>query len=201
MGALLSAPAKLRDGTEAYDLVHVNAIEPAGDSVLISIRHTSSVYKVNRATGAIKWKLGGTQTARSLKVPDDPGAFGGQHDVRLLPDGTITIHDNRTGTLLPPRGSRYRIDEAAGTATLLEAVEDPDVVLSLCCGGARRLPGGNWVASWGFNPLIRELTPTGKVVFTLRLGGTLFSYRAVPVRPGELSVRALRAGMDAMHPG
>jgi arylsulfotransferase ASST len=204
MGSVLVNPAHLRDGSEAYDIAHVNAIEPAGGSVLISIRHTDAVYKVNRATGAIEWKLGGTHTAQSLEVagePDGSLVFGGQHDIRRLSDGTLTLHDNRTGTEFSPRAVRYRIDEAARTATMIEQVVDPNVILSLCCGSARRLPGGNWVTSWGFHPLVEELSPNGKLLFKLRFGGNLFSYRAVPVRARDLSVRALRAGMDAMHPG
>jgi hypothetical protein len=204
IGSALVNPAHLSDGTVAYDVMHVNSIEAAGGSVLISIRHTDAVYKVNRASGAVEWKLGGTHTPESIKVggePDDSLVFGGQHDARLLSDGTVTLHDNRTGTKFGPRAVRYRIDEAARTATLLEEVGDPKVILSLCCGGARRLPGGNWVASWGFNPLVEELSPTGKVLFKLAFGDNLFSYRAVPVRASELSLRALRAGMDAMHGG
>jgi hypothetical protein len=203
MGSILTNPAQLRDGTTAYDLEHVNSIEADGGSVLISIRHTDAVYKVSRATGAIEWKLGGTHTDQSLHVAgqsDDSLVFSGQHDARLLSDGSVTLHDNRTGTMLGPRAVRYRIDEPARTATQIEEVTDPGAVLSLCCGSARKLAGGNWVTSWGFNPLVRELTPAGKVVFGLRLGQKLFSYRAVPVSSRRLSIGALRAGMDAMYP-
>jgi hypothetical protein len=205
MGAILQQPAHLADGRTAYDIAHVNSVEADGDSLIISLRHTDSVYKVSGTTGAIEWKLGGKHTPDSLDVLGDTGGsdlvFGGQHDARLQPDGTLTVHDNRTGTPLGPRAVRYRIDEAARTATQVEEVIDPDVVLSLCCGSARRLPGGNWVMSWGYNGLITELTPQGDRVFGLRLGAELFSYRAVPITQSELSAKALRSGMDAMHRG
>jgi hypothetical protein len=201
MGAVITRPQALPDGGMAYDIAHVNSVELDGDSVLISLRHLDAIFKVNRTTGAIDWKLGGTRTSDSLRVvgqPEDSVVFGGQHDVRLLPDGTITMHDNRTGQKdVGPRALRYRIDEAARTATQLEEITDPDTIASLCCGSARRLAGGDWVMSWGYNSLVRELSPKGKVVFGLRFGGGLFSYRAVPLAPGELSRRALRAGMDA----
>lgn len=204
MGAALANPAHMPDGRTAYDIVHLNSIEPAGDSVLISLRHTDGVYSVNTKTGAIEWKLGGTQTAESLKIagaPEGSVEFGGQHDARLQPDGTLTVHDNRTGTNLPPRAVRYRIDAAARTATRVEELTDPDVILSLCCGSARKLGGGNWVMSWGFNGLVTELTPSGHRVFGLRFSDEVFSYRAVPVQPGDgLTARKLRDGMDAMHP-
>ena len=202
MKAILAQP-RVVSGRNVYDITHVNGMEPDGDSVLISMRHTDAIYKVSRATGAIEWKLGGTQTPSSLSVTGEPGdslVFSGQHDPRLLPDRTLTVHDNRTGTELGPRAVRFRIDAAAHTATQIEQVTDPDARLSLCCGSARKLSGGDWVMSWGYSGLVTELTPSGQRVFALRFADKLFSYRAAPLEPGELSVRRLRAGMDAMHP-
>lgn len=205
MGAILQQPAHLADGRTAYDIAHVNSVEPDGSSLLISIRHTDAVYKVSRATGAVEWKLGGKRTSKSLTVDGDTGGsdllFGGQHDARMQPDGTITLHDNRTGSAFGPRAVRYRVDERARTATQIEQVTDPGAVLSLCCGSARRMPGGDWVMSWGFNSLVTELTPRGDRVFGLHFGDQLFSYRAVPLTGQQLSARELRAGMDAMYRG
>jgi hypothetical protein len=195
-------PGRLPDGRTAYDLVHINSVEHAPGGFLVSLAFTGAVYKISRATGAVQWKLGGTETARSLDVvgePDGSPLFGSQHDARLLDDGTVTLHDNRTLSALGPRAVRYRIDESAHTARFVEQVTDPRVTASICCGGARRLPRGNWVASWGFNPAVEELAPNGKILLGLHFGGSLFSYRAVPVLPKQLSVRALRRGMDAMY--
>lgn len=189
---------------EPRDIIHMNAIEPAGeDAVLISVRHTDAIYKVDKSSGEIVWKLGGTWTPKSLKVLNDPeGAypFGGQHDIRLLPDGTITVHDNNTGFSAPPRAVRYSIDEANKTATLIEEVTDPLVQSSFCCGSARRSPDGSWLMSWGGKSTVAEYGADGQPNFRLGFGGTLFSYRAVPVDEELLSPASLRAGMDAMHP-
>jgi hypothetical protein len=152
--------------------------------------------------GGIEWKLGGTHRAESLKVvgePDDSLVLGFQHDARILSDGTVTVHDNRTGSKFGPRALRFRIDEGPRRATILEEITDPKIAPSLCCGGARKLPGGNWVASWGFNSAVEELAPNGKIVLGLHFGGSLFSYRAMPVLPKQMSLRALRRGMDAMY--
>ena len=186
------------------DIIHMNAIEPAGeDAVLISARHLDAVYKIDKATGNIVWKLGGTWTPKSLTVLKDPeGAypFGGQHDIRLLPDGTITVFDNNTGLGLPPRAVRYSIDEAKHTATLVEQVTDPMAPSSFCCGSARHSADGSWLMSWGGNSMVGEYDAAGQPNFRLRFGGSVFSYRAVPADVGGLSVSSLRAGMDAMHP-
>jgi hypothetical protein len=183
------------------DIVHLNSIEPAGDSVVMSLRKTDAVYSVSRATGEVEWKLGGTPHAKSLTVLDDPhGSYplAGQHDARILPDGTLTVHDNATSVARPPRAVRYAIDEDAGTATLLESIEDPDVPSTGCCGGARRSPSGSWVISWGQVPIVTEFDASGNRVFRLRFGGEVFSYRANPVPTGRLDIDELRAGMNAM---
>jgi hypothetical protein len=189
---------------EPRDIIHMNAIEPVGeDAVLISARHLDAVYKIDKATGNIVWKLGGTWTPKSLQVLKDPeGAypFGGQHDIRLLPDGTITVHDNNTGLGAPPRAVRYEIDEAKRTATLVEQVTDPVAPSSFCCGSSRRSADDSWLMSWGGNSLVAEYDSTGQPNFRLRFGGAIFSYRAVPADEEGLSVPSLRAGMDAMHP-
>jgi hypothetical protein len=190
---------------EPRDIIHMNAIAPMGeDAVLVSMRHTDAVYKIDKATGNIVWKLGGTWTPKSLKVLNDPeGAypFGGQHDVRLMPDGTITVHDNNTNQGLPPRAVRYSIDEAKKTATLVEEVTDPVAApSSFCCGSSRRSADGSWLMSWGGTSVVAEYDSAGLPNFRLKFAGNLFSYRAVPVDDAALSVSSLRAGMDAMHP-
>lgn len=188
----------------ARDVVHINAVEPDGeDAFLISLRHTDAVYKIDKTTGDVMWKLGGTWTPKSLIVKGDPeGAYplGGQHDVRLQSDGTITIHDNRTNLPGPSRAVRYQIDEANKTATLVEEVTDPDVPSSFCCGSARRSADGSWLMSWGGRSLVTEFNSAHQRTFRLGFGGVAFSYRAVPAPDGVLSATALRAGMDSMHP-
>lgn len=185
-----------------FDIAHINSVEPAGDQLVISLRHTDAVYAIDRPDGTIAWKLGGTMRPESLTVVGDPlgtAAFGGQHDARLLADGSLTVHDNGSLRARPPRAVRYAIDTVAGTATLLEQLVDERVGSSFCCGSARRLDGGDWLMSWGGIRVITELASGGRPVLTLRLRDT-FSYRAVPVSASLVSRAQLHAGMDAQHP-
>ena len=182
-----------------YDILHWNSIQPAGNSVIASFRHLDAVYKINKSTGRIVWKLGGTRTPERLTVEGDPRPFtlGAQHDARLLPDGTVTVFDNRT--YLPdrkPRAVRFRIDEQSGTATLLQSITDPAVSRSGCCGSARRLANRDWLIYWGGpSGLTAGYKPNGQRTFTLWLHAT---YRAEPVPDGVLSAPELRQGMNAM---
>ena len=201
----------------SYDLFHINSMERSGDDVVMSFRVLDAVYEANRTTGAVTWKLGGVPVGgESLEVVGDPvlappspdpnGPLAGQHDARILPDGDITIHDNGTHQTAgqwngrAPRAVRYRLDEAAGTATFVEQARDPDVPRSSCCGSSRKLPGGDWVMSWGGNSKVEEMTPAGGRAFNLDFGAPVFSYRANPILPTQLSARTLRDGMDEQWP-
>lgn len=203
MPAIVGNPLPTEDDRPAYDVVHVNSVEPDGDGLLLSMRNTDAVYRVDRASGAIDWKLGGTDTPQRLTIVGDgfgSESFGGQHDARVLRDGTVSLHDNGSARDRDVRAVRYRIDTLTRTATLLEQVTDPDPPRSGCCGNARRLSGGNWVASWGQSRFISELTPAGDKAFRLTLEQGALSYRVFPIEPGKLERARLRDGMDKMHP-
>ena len=186
-----------------YDILHWNSIEPAGNSVIASFRHLDAVYKIEKSTGSIVWKLGGTTTPKSLEVKDNPRSYplGGQHDARLLSDGTLTLFNDRTFLSNErPRAERYRINEEKGTATLVQSITDPAVSSTECCGSARLLSNGDWLISWGGyqNNPIGGYRPDGERTFLLRFdSSSSFSYRAEPV-PATVSARDLRAGMRAM---
>lgn len=189
------------DQCRGGDPYHWNAVERDGGSVLVSYRHLNAIYKVDIASGDIVWKLGGTPTAKSLTIVGDPdNGFSGQHDVRALGDGTITLHDNESRRSFSPRAVRYRIDEGARTATLVEQVSHPDVPSSGCCGSARRLPGGDWVMGWGADPVVTEQTAAGETRFKLTFANGVFSYRTQPLTSSAVGIGALRAGMNSQFP-
>lgn len=198
----IAASHMVVDGRDFYDIVHLNSFEQTGDGIVLSARHLNAVYRIRRSDGGIDWKLGGTTRPESLTFAGDAlgsARFGGQHDARILSDGTLTLHDNGTRRGRSPQALRYRLDTGARTATLLEQLSDSRVPASSCCGSARRLPGGHWLMSWGMNGTITELSTAGTPVLTLQLA-TGFSYRAQPVSSALVDRSALHAGMEAMHP-
>jgi outer membrane protein assembly factor BamB len=200
IGTTVTIPAPGGGTEQAYDFFHPNAVSLDGKTVLLSLRQTDGVYAIDKTTGDILWKLGGTQTPQSLSVVgDEYGAMplGGQHDVRVQPDGTVSVFDDATFLDRPPRMARYIIDGNARTATLYQQILDPTVTTSLCCGSARSLANGDWVISWGGDPVVGEYRPDGTLVFRITFDG-VFSYRVAPVAPGRLSIGDLRAAMDAL---
>ena len=196
---VLSNPRR-RLQREAFDPVHINSIEPRGrGEVIVSTRHTDAVYGIDRSTGEIRWKLGGSTTGKSLQVVGDPATklLGGQHDARLDRYGRLTIFDNGKDRPRRPRVVFYRLDLAAGKAIYKGQLNDPEVKRSHCCGSARELPGGGWLVSWGDNKLVTGFDRQGRIAFRLHLPAPTF--RAVPVPPGATTVRRLERGMSEMR--
>jgi hypothetical protein len=179
------------------DAIHVNSVEYDGNGgVIFSARHLDAVYRIDMATGAITWKLGGSATPQSLNVVGNTYTrlFSGQHDARIAPDGSLSVYDDATEGGGMPRGVRFDIDTTTNTATEVEQVTDPAAPYSFCCGSAQKLTTGNWVISWGGVDFMSELSPSGAPQITITYPG-LFSYRASPVLA---SVASLREGMNAV---
>jgi hypothetical protein len=186
---------------DPHDPWHYNSVEFTGDGFIISFRHLDAIFKINKASGAVVWKLGGTHRAESLTVIGDPvftngGSFSGQHDARLKAPDVVSLYDNGSN-IRAPRSVAYRIDENADTATLVHALADSRFPDSTCCGSTRQLPGGDWVTGWGRTNAITEHRNDGQRVITITHSG--FVYRGLPVVPGQLDAAVLRAGMDKQY--
>ena len=78
-------PTEYIDGISNYDsayfdYLHANAIDVDFDGhYLLSQRSTSSILKINRQTGAIIWRLGGSLS--DFTFPND-GGFSAQHSIK-----------------------------------------------------------------------------------------------------------------------
>jgi uncharacterized protein YndB with AHSA1/START domain len=193
----------LRDGTTALDAFHFNSMEPDGHGgLVISARHVDAVYRIDMATKKVTWKLGGTKRAESLKVVGDPRkpSLDKQHDARLLPDGSLTVFDNRSD-VGSPRAARFRIDAAKRRARFVEEVTEPKAPSSPAEGSARKLANGNWAVAWGDTKLMSEVTRSNELVWRLKFRDDgVITYRLTPIPFGRLSASRLRRAMDRMHP-
>jgi len=161
----------------SFDYFHINSIEPFGDDhLLISARRTSTVYKVDRKTGEVAWRLGGKNTDFDMGqgVRTDY-----QHDARYHDNGIITIFDNaRVNKDEQSRGIVVEIDEDAMSATLVGEYTHPDKILADTQGNVQLLPNGNVFVGWGSEPFFSEFSHDGKLHFDASFTPELESYRA-----------------------
>ena len=178
-------PATSHNG--AVDLLHINSIDrQSNGDYIVSARHLDSVFRISRATGKVLWKLGGTAAnldfAQPLTIFNDPlGGPKRPHDARLGADGVLTIFDNQSGTLRPPRVVAYQLDETNFSATMLWQRTYPNPAgLSFGLGSARRNPDGSLVISWGvLQPMLEELDAQGHRLFAVTDPAFGLSYRFI----------------------
>ena len=160
---------------------HANSIDilPDGD-LLLSLRHTDTVYKIDRQTGAIRWRLGGSRSDFTF-VNDPSNGFSHQHFARKLVNGDLLLFDD--GNLRSPPTSRvvqYTLDETARTATVAWEHRHTPELSSFCCGSTTRLPSGNTLTAWGSTGVIELVDAMGKALWELTIPGAII-YRAQPI--------------------
>jgi hypothetical protein len=171
-----------RKSSIPYDYFHVNSIDVDTDgNLLVSARNTHAVYKIDRRTGRIIWRLGGRRSDFAL----GPGAhFAWQHDARRLPDGTISLFDNEAAPQVGPQSRVIvlRLDLRRRRATLVRSYTHRPPLLAVDQGNAQLLPDGHFLVGWGHQPYVTEFDATGRQLFDLRFGQGSDSYRAFRFR-------------------
>jgi hypothetical protein len=149
------------------DYVHFNAFEYDTDgNILISCREMCEITKVDRQTGDIIWRMGGSQNEFTLV--GDTQWFERQHSIRRTPTGTITVFDN--GALNPPWESRaveYEVDEVERIATMVWEFRHDPPLFSGFGSNVQRLPNGNTMINWTPRGLVTEVRSDGTKAFEM----------------------------------
>jgi hypothetical protein len=163
--------------TKPYDYFHINSIDVYDENhLLISSRNTCTVYKIDRKTGEVVWRLGGKKSDFEMG-PGTVTAF--QHDARRRPDGTVTIFDNGyVNKVEQSRGIMVDVDEDAMSAKLAREYTYPDKLLCETQGNVQVLPNGNVFVGWGSEPVYSEFDADGKLLFSAAFPTESESYRA-----------------------
>jgi hypothetical protein len=161
-----------------WDYIHINSIDIDHDeNLLVSSRNAHCVYKIDRKTGEIIWRMGGKSNQFDIA---SNAAFAWQHDARRQAGGHITLFDNEgpPGAGPESRAVVLAVDEKARTVNLVSEYRHPAPLLATSQGSVRILGNGNVLVGWGSEPYVSEFTPAGKLVFDAQLGKDYLSYRA-----------------------
>jgi hypothetical protein len=176
-------PTNLR---RPFDYFHINSIDVDHDSnLLIDAKKTFTVYKVDRNSGEVIWRLGGKNSNFEM----GPGTrTRHQHDARRQPDGSITIFDNNGGPGLfisnngevtqQSRSIALELDEDKMTATLVREYTHPKKLQAALEGNMQVLQNGNVFIGWGSVPVFSEFSSDGELLFNASFITKQQSYRA-----------------------
>jgi hypothetical protein len=168
-----------KDPGKIYDYFHINSIDIDHDgNLIVSARNTHTIYKLNRKTGAIIWRLGGKRSDFTLTRS---AQFAWQHDARRRPDGNLTLFDNSAGPQVRPqsRALVLHLDMKSMRATVVRNFVHRPPIVAVDQGNAQRLADGHYLVGWGHQPRFTEFGPRGTILFDGRFGrGRVDSYRA-----------------------
>jgi len=158
----------------ANDYAHINSmsIDPKDNNIIASFRNTDQVLKIDRKTGDIIWRLGGTN---SDFLMTDNQKFLRQHHATYINDNTILLFDNGFTTLRnSTRIVEYTINETTHTIT---GFKETSVPLFCQFMGSVQKIGNDYLVGGGSQPYIWRINAnTGAVVFEKKLDDN--SYRA-----------------------
>ena len=115
---------------------------------------------------------------------NSPNYFSFQHDVRVQPNGDITLFDN--GNQHNPNYSRaveYSLDEQSKTATMVWQYRHNPDIYSYAMGSVQKLANGNTFIGWGIAsatgaPMFTELHPDNTTALEFSFPSGQASYRA-----------------------
>ncbi|HHG86468.1 MAG TPA: hypothetical protein ENJ82_17080 [Bacteroidetes bacterium] len=174
-----------------FDYCHGNSIDEDEDgNYIVSLRHMNAIIKIDRGTGNLLWQLGGK--SNEFAYVND-GGFSGQHDVRRLENGRISLFDNGNMAVPPrSRGLEYELDTVNWTATkVAEYIPVPSVFgrgmgSYSHVGGFRNLGYGIVYAP---SPGIETVDAAGQLVHQFFFSDSVQSYRCQLAQPKYLPAR------------
>ncbi|KAL4909332.1 hypothetical protein BDW74DRAFT_146397 [Aspergillus multicolor] len=166
------------NSSDAWDYFHINSVDKDSEgNYLISARDACSVHKINGTSGEIIWRLGGVKSDFEL---GENVKFCFQHHARYVSkEGSkevISLYDNAAHGTEDGRGHEVHthpfsqgkiieVDTATWKATIVQAFQPPDGLLSKSQGSTQLLPNGNVIVNWGSEGALTEYRADGTPIF------------------------------------
>ncbi len=184
------------DSANIWDAFHLNAIGLTDNpsDIIFSGRNTWTIYRINKPTGNIVWRLGGKQSSFTIASGAE---FSWQHDARFLSStGTtniISMFDDNCceGETVPPgtppaHGLVLELDLNALTASPLTTYYHDPLIHVASQGNVELLPNGNRFVGWGQSQYYSEFAPAGNteanpslnLLYDAQMPGSNYTYRA-----------------------
>jgi outer membrane protein assembly factor BamB len=188
---------------QGYDYFHLNSVAEMDDGhLLISARNTCTLYKVDRSTGQILWRLGG---ARSDFSVSSAARFWWQHDARPHGSSVISVFDNAG----PDKAKQSRgvvLSIKRKRVELTRAFLHPAGFIAGTLGNVQLLRDGGAFVGWGSQSYFSQYAPDGTLILDGQLPVGVRSYRAYladwigqPADGPRIVAQANPAGGFAIH--
>ncbi len=190
---------------QGYDYFHLNAVAETDDgNLLLCARNTCAIYKIDRSTGTIMWRLGGKRSDFSVS---SAARFWWQHDARPHGSSEISVFDNAgIDKEKQSRGLVLSVDEAAKRVELKQQFLHPAGFISGTLGNVQLLADGGAFVGWGSQNYFSHYSSDGTMLLDGELPIGIRSYRAYaadwvghPADGPRITAQANPAGGFAVH--
>jgi hypothetical protein len=203
---------KAPDGSPVADPFHCNSIDVdrGSGNLLVSARDLDAVFYIERSSGKILWKMGGTSYSKDSPIHvsvDDP--FYRQHDARFQTwaaneqgwAGQVSMFDDQSEEPSPARAAVFDLvvpssagSAAASTATL--AWQYKGAANAASKGSFRITADGSRVICWGTssgNPAFSEVDVDDNDLMDFYFTDDNSSYRTIKVPLTAFDLALLRS--------
>lgn len=162
---------------QGYDYFHLNSVGESDDgNLIISARNTCAIYKVDRSTGKVLWRLNGKRSDFSVS---SAARFWWQHDARAHGSSVITVFDNAgVDKEKQSRGLVLSVNESAKRVDLTRAYLHPAGFIAGTLGNVQLLRDGGAFVGWGSQSYFSQFAADGTMILDGQLPVGVRSYRA-----------------------
>jgi hypothetical protein len=161
-----------------YDYFHINSIAETSDgNLLISAKNTCAIYKVDRSSGKVIWRMNGKKTDFTMGTGS---AFYWQHHARQNGPSGISLFDDgyAPNPNEPSRGLLLDVDTKTMHVSVAGAYRHSAGFVSGSQGSVQVLPDGHVFVGWGNQPYFSEFAADGTLLLDGELPIGWHSYRA-----------------------
>ncbi len=159
---------------KVIDFTHINSFtEDKDGNIIISVRNLDEIAKINKSSGSLMWRLGGSKCKNNQFqiINDTENGFTGfshQHSISILENGNILLFDN--GNMKDPQYSRaveYEINQSSKKLNKVWEYKENTSIFAEVMGSVQRLANGNTLINWG-DMHISEVRKDNTIAFEMK---------------------------------
>ncbi|MBK5286698.1 MAG: aryl-sulfate sulfotransferase [Bacteroidia bacterium] len=167
---------RFSDTAQVDDYAHINSIyiDPNDNNLLCSFRNLDQIIKIERLTGQILWKLGGTDSDFPLTASQK---FLRQHHATLTDNNeTLLLFDNGNDARTYSRVVEFKLDEISKTVQSFKALNLPVAYYGKFQGSVQKFDDYYFVCNGLGRKMLKTKTDSPVIQFSKTL--PYVSYRA-----------------------
>jgi arylsulfate sulfotransferase len=162
------------DSTNVQDYMHINGIviDPLDSNLVVSFHNTNQLIKIDRQSGAIRWRLGGRNSDFALSAEQ---VFSRQHNPSFINSGnTLLLLDNGDSTIRKvSRILEFTLDEVGRKVVQFKSYNIP-AAFALNKGNVQLVGDDYFICGGSSNYILKVNRQTGIVNTELLYNQTSF---------------------------